>query len=90
MSNYQPDPYWNIRFVASVRTLFSTIPRGEAARFAEAIEHLRAGPQQPDIEEIDDNLFAYSFNGYRIAFEIVFDAPNTLRIILFEPEEPTK
>jgi len=60
------------------------------ARFAEAIEHLRAGPQQPGIEEIDDNLYAYSFNGYRIAFEIVSDAPDTLRIIIFEPEEPAK
>lgn len=39
---------------------------------------------------IINNLYAYSFNGYRIAFEIVVDAPGTLRIILFEPEEPTR
>jgi hypothetical protein len=33
-----PEPIWTIRFAATVRQLFSRIPRGEAARFDEAIQ----------------------------------------------------
>ncbi|MDQ3249705.1 MAG: hypothetical protein M3Q45_10940 [Chloroflexota bacterium] len=80
------EPFWNIRFAATARALFSTIPRGEADSFAQAVEVLRRGPQPPGFEQIDDKLYQYSANGYRIAFEVVADAQNTVRVTVFERE----
>jgi len=80
-----PEPIWTIRFAATVRQLFSRIPRGEAARFDTAIQLLRRGPiNLPDSEQVDDNTYQYSANGYRIAFEIVQDAKTTVRVIAFK------
>jgi hypothetical protein len=78
--------HWVIRFAATARRLFSSIPRGEADRFAQAVQILRFGPQPPGVELIGDNLYQYSANGYRIAFEVVAEAENTLRITAFERE----
>jgi mRNA-degrading endonuclease RelE of RelBE toxin-antitoxin system len=82
-----PEPFWNIRFAATVRQMFSRIPRGEAARFDAAIQLLRYGSTGlPNLEQVDGNIYQYSYNGYRIAFEIVQDAKTTVRVIAFKPE----
>ena len=82
-----PETFWNIRFAAAARRLFSsTIPRGEAEIFAAAIEILRERPRSPGVEPIGDNLYQYSYNNYRIAFEIVENVKNTVRITAFERE----
>lgn len=82
-----PEPIWTIRFAATVRQLFSHIPRGEAARFDEAIQLLRKGPMNlPNVEQVDENTYQYSANGYRIAFEVVRDAKTTVRVIAFKRE----
>jgi hypothetical protein len=77
---------WVIRFAATARRLFSNIPRGEADRFAQAVQLLRRGPQPPGVEQIGNNLYQYSANGYRIAFEVVAEAEETIRITAFERE----
>ena len=83
----KPEIFWNIRFSAASRRLFSsTIPRGEADIFAAAIEVLRKGPQPPGVEQIGDNLYQYSYNNYKIAFEISENAKNTVRVTAFEKE----
>lgn len=87
--NNSPE-FWNIRFAAQTRTLFSQIPRGEAALFNEAVQVLRKGPQPPGVTEIDENIFVYVHNGYRIAFEILQEVANTVRITRFEKEPPAE
>ncbi len=85
------EPIWTIRFAATVRQLFSRIPRGEAARFDTAIQLLRQGPLNlPTVEQVDTNTYHYSANGYRIAFEIVQDTKTTVRVIAFKQEAETE
>jgi mRNA-degrading endonuclease RelE of RelBE toxin-antitoxin system len=83
----QPRPFWDIRFAPTTRRFFSRIPRGEAADFNAAIQQLRNGPQVPGVEQLGENEFQYSAQGYRIAFEIVRETPNTLRVIAFRREQ---
>jgi hypothetical protein len=83
----KPEIFWNIRFTALTRRMFSEIPRGEADRFAAVVARLRRGPNQPGVSRIGDNLFQFSDSGYRVAFEMVDDARNTVRITAFEREE---
>lgn len=82
--------FWNIRFSAQARSLFSQIPRGEAALFDEAVQLLRKGPHPPQVQDIGEGTFVYTYNGYRIAFEIVQDVANTIRVTRFEKERPTE
>ena len=82
-----PEPIWTIRFAATIRQLFSRIPRGEAARFDMAIQRLRQGPLNlPNVEQVNDNTYQYTHNGYQVAFEIVQDAKTTVRVIAFKQE----
>ena len=83
----RPDGFWDIRIAPNTRQLFSRIPRGEAATFSDAIHLLRNGPNPPGVEQVGDNEFHYRANGYRIAFEIVKDAANTVRLIAFRREQ---
>ncbi len=80
------ESFWNIRFTALTRRMYSEIPRGEADRFTTAVMLLRQGPHPPGVERIGENLYQYSANEYRIAFEVVLDAANTVRITAFENE----
>jgi hypothetical protein len=82
--------FWNIRFSANARNLFSQIPRGEAARFDEAIQRLRKGPNPPGVQDVGEGTFVYTHNGYRIAFEVLPDVPNTIRVTRFEQEPPAE
>lgn len=84
----QQAEFWNIRFATAVRSMFSRIPRGEAAQFDDAVQRLRSGPHTiANVEKIDDNLYQYSANGFRIAFQFVDDAPQTVRIVAFRKEQ---
>ena len=86
-----PEPVWTIRFAATVRQMFSRIPRGEAALFDEAIQLLRQGPTHlPNVEQVSDNIYLYSANHYQIAFEIVQDVNNTVRVIAFQRKMESK
>lgn len=86
-----PEPVWTIRFAATVRQMFSRIPRGEAARFDEAIQLLRQGPTHlSNVEQVSDNVYQYSANRYQIAFEIVQDVNNTVHVIAFQREMESK
>jgi hypothetical protein len=78
------ETFWNIRFTAIARRMYSEIPRGEADQFTAAVLLLRRGPNPPGVERIGQNLYQYSHSGYRVAFEVVGDAPNTVRITAFE------
>jgi mRNA-degrading endonuclease RelE of RelBE toxin-antitoxin system len=81
------EPFWNIRFAATVRRMFSRIPRGEATQFDEAIQRLRQGPTNPpNVEQVGDNEYQYGYKDYRIAFEIVTEAKETVRVIAFKRE----
>ena len=82
-----PNSIWTIRFAATVRQMFSRIPRGEAALFDEAVQLLRYGPTHiPTVERMDENVYLYSANRYQIVFEIVQDAENTVRVVAFQRE----
>jgi hypothetical protein len=69
------------------RRLFSRIAYGEAATFNQAIQLLHSGPNLPDIDQVGENEFHYQVYGYRVAFEIVDTAPNTIRVITFRHEQ---
>ena len=86
-----PEPVWTIRFAATVRQMFSRIPRGEAALFDEAIQLLRQRPTHiPSVKQVSDNLYVYRANHYQIAFEIVQDADTTVRVIAFQRQTESK
>jgi mRNA-degrading endonuclease RelE of RelBE toxin-antitoxin system len=80
------ETFWNIRFTAVTRRMYSEIPRGETDQFTAAVTLLRRGPNLPGAERIGENLYQYRYNDYRIAFEIVAEAVNTVRITAFENE----
>jgi hypothetical protein len=83
----KPKAFWDIRFAPTTCRLFSRIPRGEAAAFNAAIQQLRSGPQISGVEQVGENEFQYSAHGYRVAFELVRETPNTLRVIAFRREQ---
>lgn len=83
----ETESFWDIRFAATVRQMFSRLPRGDAALFDAAVQLLRKGPHPPGVEQIGENLYQYSYNGYRVAFEIALDAKTTVRIIAFKQEQ---
>jgi mRNA-degrading endonuclease RelE of RelBE toxin-antitoxin system len=83
----RPDVFWTIRFSIESRRDFSRIPRGRAAEFDEAIQLLAKGPDHPpNVEQVGTHEYQYRFNGFRIAFQVVEDVANTVRVIAFKEE----
>jgi len=76
---------WTIRFARRATEDKYKIPRGEAARFTEAIAILRNGPALSDREMVENSPHTYQYirNGYLIAYEVL-EAEHAIRVVYFE------
>lgn len=76
---------WTIRFTHRANEDKYKIPRGEAARFAEAVSVLRNGPELEDRQQVEKspNTYQYARNGYLIAYEVLKDE-HAIRVVYFE------